>query len=140
MLGQTLNSEYRALKFGGQAWVRHGLFRSVDGHMKLGYLIPITKKHYLDVGFYYAHDDNVLPRDMHHHAFILTDRILESMHVDYVGSSDIRSKVESEWLGVSVEQMLNKHYDVLVPKLFGPDALEQSKKPVKLPLELFGEE
>lgn len=140
MTGAKLHNGYQSFEINGQRWLRHGLTRGSDGHLKLGYIIPITTKYYLDVVFYNANNDDVSPWDMDVPAKALADRILKTMYIQYVESNEMREKVEREWIGTSMDEMLEKHYETIVPALFGPNALEQSKKPVKLPPELFGEE
>lgn len=121
MLGDKLYATFRDEKFCGQVWTRYGVV-APEPLLIVNYVIPITLDVFLEVGFYYSNNDNVVARYFGDVADETIHSILNTLHIQYADSNPIKDAVERDWHKETTQQVLDRHKPQLVLALFGEDA------------------
>lgn len=123
ILGNVISSEFRDEVFNNQKWTSYSC-TGPSAQLIVSHVLPINKQAYIEVSFVYSPDKNILPREFREVAYETTRKIEETLHIQYLDDNPIKNIVESEWIDSTTDDAVRKASEVLIPKLFGPEALK----------------
>lgn len=125
MLGGRVDARYWNHIANGQTWTRYGVAGQY-GALITNYALPINKQFIIELSFTYSPDHNVNGRHFLRTAEKTTDKIINSLYLEYPKDSPVKAVVEGQWLTETTDDVVRSRWQTIVKPLFGDEAYQRA--------------
>ncbi len=135
LVGEKIKSDYRDYEYNGQKWIGYTV-TAPNAQLIVGLVTPITQQTYIEVVFTFSPNHNVIPNEFLTAAKKTTDRIENSLRVNFLPSNGIKNIVTSEWLNNTNNEILELHKEEILVPIFGANIHKKLDEGKRKALEL----